>query len=152
MEMINALGRRKSAVARVFVKNGDGNIVINGKPLEAYFPQAHIRNKVSDPFNVVSIENTYDIRVNVKAVELRVRLKPSDSVFRGHLYKSMRTSKSRSRIKNCSQGMPDRSRERNTEDQRREKHSSSASVNRLFYYSIQEKLSQQCIHQLMRNY
>ncbi len=66
MEMINALGRRKSAVARVFVQNGDGNIVINGKPLEAYFPQAHIRNKVSDPFNVVSIENTYDIRVNVK--------------------------------------------------------------------------------------
>ena len=66
MEMINALGRRKSAVARVFVKNGDGNIVINGKPLEAYFPQPHIRNKISDPFDVVSIENTYDIRVNVK--------------------------------------------------------------------------------------
>ena len=63
--MINALGRRKAAVARVFVRNGDGKIVINGKSINEYFPQAHIRNKVSDPFNVANIENSFEIRVNV---------------------------------------------------------------------------------------
>ena len=66
MEMINALGRRKASIARVFVKNGDGKIVINGKSVKDYFPQIHIGSKVTEPFEVAGVENTFDIRVNVK--------------------------------------------------------------------------------------
>lgn len=66
MEMINALGRRKASVARVFVKNGEGKIKVNGRAVELYFPQPHVRNRLSEPFEVANIENTYDIAVNVR--------------------------------------------------------------------------------------
>lgn len=64
--MINALGRRKASVARIFVKNGEGRITINGKTVKEYFPQLHISNKINEPFEVANVENTYDIKVNVK--------------------------------------------------------------------------------------
>lgn len=66
MEMINALGRRKASIARVYLRTGEGNIKINGRPVEEYFPQLHIRNKVMEPFDAASIENSFDILINVK--------------------------------------------------------------------------------------
>ena len=63
--MINAIGRRKSAVARVYLTKGEGKIVINGKDYKAYFPQAHIQAKIVAPFRTVETENIYDLNVNV---------------------------------------------------------------------------------------
>ena len=63
--MINAIGRRKAAVARVYLTQGDGQISINGKALEEYFPQIHIQNKVREPFQAIESENVYNLKVNV---------------------------------------------------------------------------------------
>ena len=64
--MINAVGRRKASVSRVYLTKGDGQIVINGKSLTDYFPQTHIQHTITDPFKVVEAEKIYDIKVNVK--------------------------------------------------------------------------------------
>ena len=65
--MINAIGRRKASVARVYLTQGDGKITINGKQLDDFFPQQHIRNNVLAPFQTVEIDgNIYNLNVNVK--------------------------------------------------------------------------------------
>jgi small subunit ribosomal protein S9 len=66
MEMINAVGRRKAAVARVFLKKGEGNITVNGKDYREYFTQSHITEQVSAPLATVSVQGAYDIVVNVQ--------------------------------------------------------------------------------------
>ena len=66
MEMINAIGRRKTAVARVYLMKGEGNITVNGKDYREYFPQIHIQHNVVDPFTTVGAENIYDLKVNVR--------------------------------------------------------------------------------------
>lgn len=65
MEMINATGRRKASVARVYLTKGEGKVSINGKELKEYFPQPHIQNRVLDPFETVEAVNIYDLKVNV---------------------------------------------------------------------------------------
>lgn len=65
MEMINAIGRRKASVARVYLTKGEGNIVINGKDYKEYFPQPHIQHNITDPFVTTEAENIYDLKVNV---------------------------------------------------------------------------------------
>jgi len=66
MEMINAVGRRKASVARVYLTKGEGKITVNGKDFKEYFPIAHIQNDVTDPFNTVEIDsNSYNLNVNV---------------------------------------------------------------------------------------
>ena len=65
MEMINAIGRRKASVARVYIKQGTGNVTVNGKPYREYFPQLHIQNTIIAPFQVAEIDNIYDVNVNV---------------------------------------------------------------------------------------
>ena len=64
--MINAVGRRKTAVARVYLMKGEGKITINRKDYREYFPQMHVQNNVTDPFGVVGAENIYDLKVNVR--------------------------------------------------------------------------------------
>ena len=66
MEMINAVGRRKASIARVYLTKGDGKVLINGKELKEYFPQVHIQAKITDPFKVVEADNIYDLKVNVR--------------------------------------------------------------------------------------
>ena len=64
--MINAIGRRKASIARVYLTKGDGKIVVNGKDYKTYFPQAHIQATIVDPFATVEVEkNIYDLKVNV---------------------------------------------------------------------------------------
>lgn len=64
--MINTIGRRKAAVARVYLTQGTGNVTVNGKPLNVYFPQPHIQSKVVAPFHTVEIDSKiYDLKVNV---------------------------------------------------------------------------------------
>jgi small subunit ribosomal protein S9 len=66
MEIINALGRRKASVARVYLSKGEGNILINGKDYKDYFPQQHIQGNITGPFEVVDAKNIYNLVVNVK--------------------------------------------------------------------------------------
>ncbi len=65
-EQINAVGRRKTAVARVYVKKGEGNIVVNGKDYREYFPQMHVQYNVTDPMATVGCATEFDVKVNVK--------------------------------------------------------------------------------------
>jgi small subunit ribosomal protein S9 len=65
MEMINAVGRRKAAVARVYLMKGDGKITVNGKDYREYFPQSHVQHSITDPFNTVEVATAYDLNVNV---------------------------------------------------------------------------------------
>ena len=64
--MINAIGRRKTAVARVYLTKGEGKITVNGRDYREYFPQIHVQSNVTDPFAVVGVESAYDLNVNVK--------------------------------------------------------------------------------------
>ena len=65
MKSVNALGRRKSAVARVYVVAGKGNIVINGRDIENYFCDAALRYIVNQPFEVTGTAGQFDVKVNV---------------------------------------------------------------------------------------
>ena len=65
-EVINAIGRRKAAVARVYVQAGVGNITINKKELQAYFPSSILQFIVKQPLNEVGVAEQYDIKVNLK--------------------------------------------------------------------------------------
>lgn len=65
MEVVNAVGRRKAAVARVFVAQGTGKITINKRELEAYFPSAMLQFVVKQPLNTLEAAEKYDIKVNL---------------------------------------------------------------------------------------
>ena len=65
MEAVNAIGRRKAAVARVFVTEGTGKIVINKRELENYFPSSILQYIVKQPLNTLDVAEKYDIRVNL---------------------------------------------------------------------------------------
>ena len=62
MEMINALGRRKCAVARVYVTEGTGKITINKRDLTEYFPSTILQYVVKQPLNTVDAVEKYDIK------------------------------------------------------------------------------------------
>lgn len=65
MEQINAVGRRKAAIARVYVKEGSGVITINGRELAKYFPSSILQFIVKQPLNTVEAVEKYDIKVNL---------------------------------------------------------------------------------------
>ena len=65
METIHSIGRRKASVARIYVTEGKGNFVINGKDFKEYFPLETLQYKLNQPFIVVGCEGKYDIKVNV---------------------------------------------------------------------------------------
>ena len=59
-------GRRKTAVARVRINIGSGNITVNGRPYAAYFPLEHLRNVVTQPLTCTETLSKYDVSVNVR--------------------------------------------------------------------------------------
>ncbi|MCQ2059350.1 MAG: 30S ribosomal protein S9 [Bacteroidaceae bacterium] len=65
MEVINALGRRKSAVARVYLSEGAGKITINKKDLKEYFPSPLLQYIVLQPLNKLEVAEKFDIKVNL---------------------------------------------------------------------------------------
>ncbi len=65
MEVINALGRRKAAVARVFVSEGNGQITINKRDIAIYFPSPILQYIVKQPLNKLGVAEKYDIKVNL---------------------------------------------------------------------------------------
>ncbi|HJC94142.1 MAG TPA: 30S ribosomal protein S9 [Candidatus Phocaeicola excrementigallinarum] len=65
MEVVNALGRRKSAVARIYVSEGTGKITINKRDLAEYFPSPILQFVVKQPLNKLEVAEKYDIKVNL---------------------------------------------------------------------------------------
>ncbi len=65
MEVVNALGRRKSAIARIFVSEGTGKITINKRDLAEYFPSSILQYVVKQPLNKLGAAEKYDIKVNL---------------------------------------------------------------------------------------
>ena len=65
METVNAVGRRKAAVARVIVKEGTGVITINHRPLDVYFPSSILQYIVRQPLSTLDVVEKYDIMVNL---------------------------------------------------------------------------------------
>ncbi|MBB3124214.1 MULTISPECIES: 30S ribosomal protein S9 [Mesoflavibacter] len=65
MEVIHKIGRRKTAVARVYLSKGEGNITINKKDLNDYFTTGTLQYKVKQPLMLTENEGDFDIRVNV---------------------------------------------------------------------------------------
>jgi small subunit ribosomal protein S9 len=65
MEQTHALGRRKAAVARVYLTAGKGNITINDRPIEEYFKEEALRYIVNQPFVATSTEGRFDVNINL---------------------------------------------------------------------------------------
>ncbi|MBC8320542.1 MAG: 30S ribosomal protein S9 [Bacteroidetes bacterium] len=66
MEVVNALGRRKTAVARVYLHDGDGKIIINNRDYKEYFPTAILHYVVEQPLQLTNNLGKYNIKVNLK--------------------------------------------------------------------------------------
>ena len=65
MGVVHKIGRRKTAVARVYLSEGNGSITINKKDIADYFTTATLQYKVNQPFALTENEGTYDVKVNV---------------------------------------------------------------------------------------
>ncbi|HPW78275.1 MAG: 30S ribosomal protein S9 [Bacteroidetes bacterium ADurb.Bin037] len=65
MEVINALGRRKSAIARVYVQAGKGNIIINDRPMEEYFKEGTLQFIAKQALELTGTTSQFDVKVNL---------------------------------------------------------------------------------------
>ncbi|HET8736471.1 MAG TPA: 30S ribosomal protein S9 [Pricia sp.] len=65
METIHKIGRRKKAVARVYVSEGKGNFTVNQRELKDYFTTGTLQYKVKQPFSLTGSEDAYDVKINV---------------------------------------------------------------------------------------
>ncbi|PRY89080.1 30S ribosomal protein S9 [Mongoliibacter ruber] len=65
MEIINTIGRRKTSVARIYMKPGNGEITVNKRSIEQYFPFDLHQIVVKQPLSLVGVDGSYDININV---------------------------------------------------------------------------------------
>jgi small subunit ribosomal protein S9 len=65
MEVINTIGRRKSAIARIYVKEGNGVITVNGKDYKSYFPVSTLQYLVNQPLAITEMVDKFDIKANL---------------------------------------------------------------------------------------
>ena len=65
MEIINTIGRRKTSVARIYMKPGKGEITVNNRSIEVYFPFDLHQIVVKQPLALVGVDGSYDIKINV---------------------------------------------------------------------------------------
>ena len=65
MEVINATGRRKTAIARVFLKEGNGQIIVNKRDMKEYFTTPVLQYTVQQAFEITKTENKFDLNVNI---------------------------------------------------------------------------------------
>lgn len=65
MEIFNRIGRRKTAVARVYLSAGNGNITVNGKDYKEYFPTGTLQYVVNQAFEVTNTVNQFDVKANI---------------------------------------------------------------------------------------
>ena len=66
LNLAHGTGRRKTSVARVYLRNGKGNITVNGRTLETYFALESLRQRVVQPLEITDTVQSYDILINVK--------------------------------------------------------------------------------------
>jgi small subunit ribosomal protein S9 len=66
MEIINTIGRRKTSIARVYVKPGKGQIIVNNRELNDYFPSEILQTTVKQALTLVKADGQYDVTVNVE--------------------------------------------------------------------------------------
>jgi len=65
MEVINTIGRRKTAIARVYMSEGKGQIIVNDRDFKDYFPDKQLHYIVEQPLNLLEVRDSYDIKVNL---------------------------------------------------------------------------------------
>lgn len=65
MEVKNTIGRRKTAIARVYLKPGNGNIIVNNKDYEEYFPTTTMQYIVNQPLELTNCTDKYDVKANL---------------------------------------------------------------------------------------
>ena len=65
MEVINTLGRRKTAIARIYLKEGQGMITVNDRDFKEYFPTAILQYQILEPFEITNTAGKYDLKVNI---------------------------------------------------------------------------------------
>ena len=65
MQVINTVGRRKTAVARIYLSEGKGNITVNKREFKEYFPSEILQYIVTQPLNLIGVPENYDIKVNL---------------------------------------------------------------------------------------
>ena len=65
MDVINTIGRRKNAVARIYLQDGKGEITVNGRDYKTYFPTSILQYKATEPFLVTETMGKYDVKVNL---------------------------------------------------------------------------------------
>lgn len=65
METINAIGRRKAAIARIYMNEGKGQIIVNERDFKEYFPDNQLHYVVEQPLNLLEVRGNYDIKVNL---------------------------------------------------------------------------------------
>ncbi len=61
-----ATGKRKTAIARTWLKSGSGQIIVNDRPVEEYFPTETMRAKLTEPFKITNTMDAFNVKVNVK--------------------------------------------------------------------------------------
>ena len=65
MEVINTIGRRKAAIARIYMSEGKGQIIVNNRDYKEYFPDKQLHYVIDQPLNLLELKNNYDIKVNL---------------------------------------------------------------------------------------
>jgi small subunit ribosomal protein S9 len=65
MELVNTLGRRKTAVARIYLSEGKGNITVNKREFKEYFPSMTLQYIVMQPLTLLGVQEKYDIKVTL---------------------------------------------------------------------------------------
>ncbi|MGB3585129.1 MAG: 30S ribosomal protein S9 [Tunicatimonas sp.] len=65
MDIINTIGRRKTSVARIYMKSGSGAVTVNNKDIAAYFPSEILQTIVKQPLTLIEEVSNYDVSVNV---------------------------------------------------------------------------------------
>ena len=65
MEVINTIGRRKAAIARLYMSEGKGQIIVNNRDFKDYFPDKQLHYIVEQPLNLLEVRENYDIKVNL---------------------------------------------------------------------------------------
>lgn len=64
-DVINTTGRRKTSIARIYLKSGKGDITVNGRDYKTHFPVDHLRTLVLQPLVLLELQSNYDIKINV---------------------------------------------------------------------------------------
>jgi len=65
MGIVNAIGRRKAAIARIYLTEGNGKITVNNREFKNYFTTEQLQNLVTSPFQIAQFENKFDVKANL---------------------------------------------------------------------------------------